>query len=292
MGPEVCLEKSSVYCQTQHKPLLLCLESSAQHQILNDSQSCRTTGSFQPSCTNATIHCRHDTFDDGDRSQLQFRKVVLSSDFGVAIRGWKRGMGWCLRRKKQLAKPQKLFSQEVKLWILCKSDWIIWTSRHNLPKYVFVDAINTQDQFLCILRITLFPLLFVMISLKILFYQMEEVIEDIINMESSFNDEGIGCSEIPLLMQRTVSILWNFILLFIIEKCHQVLQIHSTLQRLTQYYQWTVLSFQLLVFLSRNITGRVSIVMGYSCFNMVWIEFGVHMSTAQHIGGANSNAGL
>ncbi|NWI26899.1 TFEC factor, partial [Sula dactylatra] len=35
---------------------------------------------------------------------------------------------------------------------------------------------------------------------------MEEVIEDIINMESSFNDEGIGCSETPLLMQRTVSI--------------------------------------------------------------------------------------
>ncbi|XP_010075417.1 PREDICTED: transcription factor EC-like, partial [Pterocles gutturalis] len=32
---------------------------------------------------------------------------------------------------------------------------------------------------------------------------MEEVIEDIINMESSFNDEGIGCSETPLLMQRT-----------------------------------------------------------------------------------------
>ncbi|NXC65497.1 TFEC factor, partial [Anhinga anhinga] len=34
---------------------------------------------------------------------------------------------------------------------------------------------------------------------------MEEVIEDIINMESSFNDEGIGCSETPLLMQRTLS---------------------------------------------------------------------------------------
>lgn len=46
---------------------------------------------------------------------------------------------------------------------------------------------------------------------------MEEVIEDIINMESSFNDEGTGCSETPLLMQRTVSILWNFILLFRIE---------------------------------------------------------------------------
>lgn len=46
---------------------------------------------------------------------------------------------------------------------------------------------------------------------------MEEVIEDIINMESSFNDEGIGCSETPLLMQRTVSILWNSILLFVTE---------------------------------------------------------------------------
>uniref|UniRef100_A0A8D2L9Z8 Transcription factor EC n=1 Tax=Varanus komodoensis TaxID=61221 RepID=A0A8D2L9Z8_VARKO len=34
---------------------------------------------------------------------------------------------------------------------------------------------------------------------------MEEVIDDIINMESRFNDEGIGCSETPLLMQRTVS---------------------------------------------------------------------------------------
>ncbi|EMP25606.1 Transcription factor EC [Chelonia mydas] len=32
---------------------------------------------------------------------------------------------------------------------------------------------------------------------------MEEVIDDIINMESSFNDEGIGCSEATLLMQRT-----------------------------------------------------------------------------------------
>lgn len=46
---------------------------------------------------------------------------------------------------------------------------------------------------------------------------MEEVIEDIINMESNFNDEGIGCSETPLLMQRTVSILLNFILLLILE---------------------------------------------------------------------------
>ncbi|KAJ7329708.1 hypothetical protein JRQ81_015882 [Phrynocephalus forsythii] len=34
---------------------------------------------------------------------------------------------------------------------------------------------------------------------------MEDVIDDIINMESSFNDEGIGCSEAPLLMQRTLS---------------------------------------------------------------------------------------
>ncbi|XP_053107514.1 transcription factor EC [Hemicordylus capensis] len=34
---------------------------------------------------------------------------------------------------------------------------------------------------------------------------MEEVIDDIINMESSFNDEGIGCTEAPLLMQRTLS---------------------------------------------------------------------------------------
>ncbi|KAM9170675.1 transcription factor EC isoform 2-T4 [Pangshura tecta] len=34
---------------------------------------------------------------------------------------------------------------------------------------------------------------------------MEEVIDDIINMESSFNDEGIGCSEATLLMQRTLS---------------------------------------------------------------------------------------
>lgn len=56
-----------------------------------------------------------------------------------------------------------------------------------------------------------------MICLKILFYQMEEVIEDIINMESNFNDEGIACSETPLLMQRTVSILLNFILLFVLE---------------------------------------------------------------------------
>ncbi|XP_042322378.1 transcription factor EC isoform X2 [Sceloporus undulatus] len=34
---------------------------------------------------------------------------------------------------------------------------------------------------------------------------MEDVIDDIINMESSFNDEGISCSEAPLLMQRTLS---------------------------------------------------------------------------------------
>ncbi|XP_067420340.1 transcription factor EC isoform X2 [Emydura macquarii macquarii] len=34
---------------------------------------------------------------------------------------------------------------------------------------------------------------------------MEEVIDDIINMESSFNDERIGCSEASLLMQRTLS---------------------------------------------------------------------------------------
>ncbi|XP_074840198.1 transcription factor EC [Carettochelys insculpta] len=34
---------------------------------------------------------------------------------------------------------------------------------------------------------------------------MEDVIDDIINMESSFNDEGIGCSEATLLMQRTLS---------------------------------------------------------------------------------------
>uniref|UniRef100_A0A8C3SL83 Transcription factor EC n=1 Tax=Chelydra serpentina TaxID=8475 RepID=A0A8C3SL83_CHESE len=34
---------------------------------------------------------------------------------------------------------------------------------------------------------------------------MEGVIDDIINMESSFNDEGIGCSEATLLMQRTLS---------------------------------------------------------------------------------------
>ncbi|KAJ7419948.1 Transcription factor EC [Willisornis vidua] len=34
---------------------------------------------------------------------------------------------------------------------------------------------------------------------------MEEVIEDIINMESNFSDEAIGCSETPLLMQRTSS---------------------------------------------------------------------------------------
>ncbi|XP_060633662.2 transcription factor EC isoform X1 [Anolis sagrei] len=34
---------------------------------------------------------------------------------------------------------------------------------------------------------------------------MEDVIDDIINMESNFNDEGISCSEAPLLMQRTLS---------------------------------------------------------------------------------------
>ncbi|XP_066489527.1 transcription factor EC [Tiliqua scincoides] len=34
---------------------------------------------------------------------------------------------------------------------------------------------------------------------------MEDVIDDIINMESSFNDEGIGCTEASLLMQRTLS---------------------------------------------------------------------------------------
>lgn len=34
---------------------------------------------------------------------------------------------------------------------------------------------------------------------------MEEVIDDIINMESNFNDEGISCSETPLLMPRVVS---------------------------------------------------------------------------------------
>ncbi|NXF17386.1 TFEC factor, partial [Rhodinocichla rosea] len=49
---------------------------------------------------------------------------------------------------------------------------------------------------------------------------MEEVIEDIINMESNFNDEGIGCSETPLLMQRTVSILSHF------QKMKEVLELH------------------------------------------------------------------
>nr|XP_028602626.1 transcription factor EC isoform X2 [Podarcis muralis] len=34
---------------------------------------------------------------------------------------------------------------------------------------------------------------------------MEDVIDDIINMESSFKDEGIGCSETPLLLQSTLS---------------------------------------------------------------------------------------
>ncbi|XP_061493828.1 transcription factor EC isoform X2 [Rhineura floridana] len=34
---------------------------------------------------------------------------------------------------------------------------------------------------------------------------MEEVIDDIINMKSSFNDEGIGCLEAPLHLQRTLS---------------------------------------------------------------------------------------
>ncbi|XP_048356720.1 transcription factor EC isoform X2 [Sphaerodactylus townsendi] len=34
---------------------------------------------------------------------------------------------------------------------------------------------------------------------------MDDVIDDIINMESSFNDEGMGCSETSLLMQRTLS---------------------------------------------------------------------------------------
>nr|XP_056702834.1 transcription factor EC [Euleptes europaea] len=34
---------------------------------------------------------------------------------------------------------------------------------------------------------------------------MDDVIDDIINMESSFNDEGMSCSETPLLMQRTLS---------------------------------------------------------------------------------------
>uniref|UniRef100_A0A8D0BUL9 Transcription factor EC n=1 Tax=Salvator merianae TaxID=96440 RepID=A0A8D0BUL9_SALMN len=34
---------------------------------------------------------------------------------------------------------------------------------------------------------------------------MAEVIDDIINMESSFNDEGTGCSEASLLLQRNVS---------------------------------------------------------------------------------------
>lgn len=60
---------------------------------------------------------------------------------------------------------------------------------------------------------------------------MEEVIEDIINMESNFNDEGIGCSETPLLMQRTVSILLNFILFFILESFFEWFK-HITVQRL------------------------------------------------------------
>lgn len=57
---------------------------------------------------------------------------------------------------------------------------------------------------------------------------MEEVIEDIINMESSFNDEGIGCSETPLLMQRTVSISWNSILMFIIENLIDTSTCHTS----------------------------------------------------------------
>lgn len=60
---------------------------------------------------------------------------------------------------------------------------------------------------------------------------MEEVIEDIINMESNFNDEGIGCSETPLLMQRTVSILLKFILLFMLENFFESFK-HITVQRL------------------------------------------------------------
>ncbi|KAK2537068.1 Tfec [Columba guinea] len=49
---------------------------------------------------------------------------------------------------------------------------------------------------------------------------MEEVIEDIINMESSFNDEGIGCSETPLLMQRTVEDVLELQLKDCFNKCY------------------------------------------------------------------------
>lgn len=98
---------------------------------------------------------------------------------------------------------------------------------------------------------------------------MEEVIEDIINMESSFNDEGIGCSETPLLMQRTVSILWNSILLFVTENFIEWFK--HTSQRLKQYYQWIILlTLQLLIFLSRNVTGKGSNEVGRSWFK--WSE--------------------
>jgi len=108
-----------------------------------------------------------------------------------------------------------------------------------------------------------------MIDLKILFYQMEEVIEDIINMESSFNDEGIGCSETPLLMQRTVSILWNFTLLFRIENFIDSSTHHTSEAKAVLSVNYSPFP-SVACLLSRNITGKVSSVVGHSWFR--WSE--------------------
>lgn len=111
---------------------------------------------------------------------------------------------------------------------------------------------------------------------------MEEVIEDIINMESSFNDEGIGCSETPLLMQRTVSILWNFILLFIIKN-------------FTEWFKHTS-HFR---GLSSTISGLFPFLFGCSSFCHQMLEEGVPMwwdtavlSGLNSIWGSSPAAGL
>lgn len=93
---------------------------------------------------------------------------------------------------------------------------------------------------------------------------MEEVIEDIINMESSFNDDGIGCSETPLLMQRTVSILWNLVFIFVIEKFTELfnctLHVRSQSSAISGLFFFTYLSF-----CQKTLQEKVSVWWGQKC---------------------------
>lgn len=64
---------------------------------------------------------------------------------------------------------------------------------------------------------------------------MDDVIDDIINMESGFNDEGMCCSETPLLMQRTVSNYISIILYIIYTIQYIIYAIYNIIYLLSFY---------------------------------------------------------